>query len=115
MRMVTRPTVILSQQSTAQEFSGQVQDLGSSGILAYPELRHELPSDSRAGIPLECNMKTPFSVYKSGYVRLQPFLLIDRTWRFVTALSVHVRIVRSGCFTTCKERVAQDTYGVSSK
>ena len=71
--------MILSQQSTTQEFSGEVQDLGPSGVLAYTKLRHELPSGFRAGIPLECYVKTPFSIYKSGYVRLQSFLLIDRT------------------------------------
>jgi hypothetical protein len=71
--------MILTQLSTTQKFSGQVQDLGSSGVLTYPKLPHELPSDSRAGILLERDVKTPFSVHKSGYVRLQSFLLIDRT------------------------------------
>ena len=48
-------------------------------ILTNPELRYELPSASRARVPLDRYMKTSFSIYKTCYVRLQPFLLIDRT------------------------------------
>ena len=71
--------MVLTERSTTQELSSQVQDLGSRYVLAYPELRYELPSASRARIPLDRHMKTSFSVYKTGYVRLQSFLLIDRT------------------------------------
>ena len=106
--------MILTKRSTTQDSSSKVQDLGPTYVLAYPELWHELPTASRARVLLDCYVETPFSVYKSGYVRLQPFLLIDRTCRVITALYVHARIVLSGCITTFSELVAQDTYGVPS-
>ena len=71
--------MILSQQPTAEKLACKVQDLDTTYVLANSKLRHELPTAPRAGIPLDCYMKASFSIYKSGYVRLQPFLLIDRT------------------------------------
>jgi hypothetical protein len=107
--------MVLTERSTSQDFTSQGQDPDSRFILTDTKLRHELPTASRAGIPLDRYVETSFSVYKSGYVRLQSFLLIGRTWRIITSLCVHARIVHSGCITTFKERVAQDTNGVSSK
>ena len=63
-----------------------VQDLDSSLVLTYSKLRHELPSASCARVPLDRHVKTSFSVYESGYVRLQPFLLIGRTCHIFTTL-----------------------------
>ncbi len=59
-------------------------------------------------------MKATLSVYETRDVCVQPFLLIDRTWRIFTSPNVHARSIRSGCITTFWERVAQDSYGVSS-
>jgi len=56
-----------------------VQNLDSRLVLTYPKLRHKMPTASCARVPLDRYMKTSFSVYKSGYVRLQSFLLIGRT------------------------------------
>jgi hypothetical protein len=77
--VVIRAFVVLTQQPTADRLSSQVKNLDSTDILTDSKFWHELPTDSRARIPLDCDVETTFSVDKPGYVRLQPFLLIDRT------------------------------------
>jgi hypothetical protein len=77
--VIVRLAMILTKRTTTEELPSKVQDLGPRDILADSKLRHELPTASRAGIPLDGYVEASFSVYKTGYVRLQSFLLIDRT------------------------------------
>jgi hypothetical protein len=57
----------------------QVKDLPSFRALTDVELWYELPSSSRPLVPLDSDVKRTFSVDVTGYVGIQPFLLIDRT------------------------------------
>ena len=75
----------------------ELQELNSSNILADSELRHELHTHSRAGVPCDRHMEASFSIDESRDVRLQPFLLIDRTCRIFTIVGAHVRNVLCGC------------------
>jgi hypothetical protein len=50
-----------------------------ANILTNPEFGYELPSDTRTRIALGCYMKATLAIDETGDVRLQPFLLIDRT------------------------------------
>ena len=79
VRVVIRAFVVLTQQSAANRLPSQVKNLDSTDILTDSKLWHELPTDSRARISLNRDVETTFSIDKPGYVRLQPFLLIDRT------------------------------------
>ncbi len=81
--------MVLPDGSTIKTLSDQIEDLSPHEILTDSELRNELPSDSRTGILLDRDMKAAFSIYKPGYVRIQPFLLIDRTRHIVTAFGIH--------------------------
>jgi hypothetical protein len=71
--------VILAEPSAAQRGLNELQELKSDYILAYTELGDELPTRPRARIALDCHMKATLSIDETRYVRLQPFLLIDRT------------------------------------
>jgi hypothetical protein len=84
-RGVARSAVVLAYPSAAEPPSDQVEDLTSFRILADVELGHELPSGSRAGVPLNGDVKRTFSVYEARDVGIQPSLLIVRTRRIVTA------------------------------
>ena len=76
--------MILPNPCATEAPGDQVKDLTTFRCLADMELRHELPSGSRAWIPLDGNVKRTFSVDKPSYVGIQSFLLIVRTWRVVT-------------------------------
>ncbi len=95
--------MILTDRSTADLPPYQVKNLDPGDILTSSKLRHELPTAPRAGVPLNRHMKTTFSVNKTRDVRVQSFLLIDRTCHIFTSPDVHARIVRSGCITTFRE------------
>jgi hypothetical protein len=71
--------MILTKQSTPNQLPGEVKNPCPSNVLADAKRRHKLPTGSRAWVPLNRDVKATFSVYKTSYVRLQPFLLIDRT------------------------------------
>ena len=87
--MIIRAPVVLPDGPTADPCSDQVKDLRPTHVLADSELRHELPTDSRARVLLDRNVKASFSVDETGYLGIQPFLLIGRTCRIVTAPDVH--------------------------
>ena len=109
--------MILPYRSAADLTPNQIQDLGPTHVLAYSELRHELPTDSRTRVPLDRYVKASFSIDETCDVRIQPFLLIDRTCRIVTFLAVYdPRAYDPGVMaTTFRGRVAQDASGFSSK
>ncbi len=109
IRVIVRPSVVLSDRSTTNLPPYQVKNLESSDVLTDAELWDELPTATRTGVPLDRHMKTTFSVYKPRDIRVQPFLLIDRTCRIFTSSGVHARSVCSGCITTFRKRVAQDS------
>ena len=77
--------MVLAYPSAAKPSHYQVKDLTPLWILADMELRDELPSGPRPGIPLDGDVERPFSVDVTRNVGIQPFLLIDRTCRIVTA------------------------------
>jgi hypothetical protein len=104
--------MVLPQQSTTKRRLDELQQLTSHDVLAHPKLGHELPTDTRARIPLNRYVKASFAIHEARYVRFQPFLLIGRTCRIFTALGVHDRSVRRGCVTILRERVAQDTSAI---
>ena len=114
-RLVVRVSVVLPYRSTVQSLSNQIQDLRSTDVLTYSKLRDELPTNSRPLVLLDRYVKASFSIDESRDVRIQPFLLIDRTCRIVTFLGCHgaERTARVCCHGS-RERVAQDTYGFSS-
>ena len=116
IRPVLGAPVVLPNRPTADPLPDQVKDLGPAHVLAHTELRHKLPSHSRARIPLDRYVKAAFSIDESRNVRIQPFLLIGRTCRFFTALTVHgTRAYVSGVTAmTSQGRVAQDASGFSS-
>ena len=62
--------------------------------MADVELRHELPTNSGARVPLKRDMECAFAIDEASEVGIQPFLLIVRTDRIVTA---HRHIVPEGC------------------
>ena len=70
------------------------KDLPAVSALADMELRYELPTDSRTRVPLNGDVEGPFSVDVTRNVGIQPFLLIDRTCRIVTA---HCPRVMNSC------------------
>ncbi len=109
--------MILPYRSAADLTPNQIQNLGPTHVFAYSELRHELPTDSRTRVPLDRYVKASFSIDETCDVRIQPFLLIDRTCRIVTFLAVYdPRAYDPGVMaTTFRGRVAQDASGFSSK
>ena len=76
---VTRAVLILLYPSATEPKLYEVKDLTALGHLADMELGNELPSLLTSGIALDGDMKTPFAIDVAGDVRIQPFLLIDRT------------------------------------
>jgi len=77
--------MVLPDPSTAEPLPDQVKYLPAFRILADVELWNELPTNPRPRIPLNGDVEWPFSVDVSRNVGIQPFLLIDRTRRFVTS------------------------------
>ena len=86
--------MVLANPSTAEPLDDQVEDLPSFGILTDMELGDELPTGSRARVPLDRDVERTFSVDVAGYVGIKPFLLIDRTRHIVTA---HATTVEDRC------------------
>ncbi len=77
--VVIRSSMVLTDRSATDPPPYQVEDLDPDDVLADSELRHKLPTAPRAGVPLDRHVKTTFSVYETRDVRVQSFLLIDRT------------------------------------
>ena len=113
---IVAATVVLPYRSTSQSVLDEVQDLLPTHVLIDPELWHQLPAELCARVPLDRYMKAAFSIDEARYVRVQSFLLIGRTCRFVTVAKDHgPRAYGSGVMTTSScRRVAQDSYGYSS-
>src|SRR5207302_11438107 len=84
---VTRSPVVLPYVAAAKPGTKEVEDLRALGVLADTELWDELVPNSRARVPLHGYMKRALAVDEAGEVRVQPFLLIVRTDRIVTAWS----------------------------
>jgi hypothetical protein len=82
---VRRAAMVLLDPSTAEAVLNEVEDLTPLRVLADMELRHELPTDPRARISLNGNVEGSFSIDVARNVGIQPFLLVDRTCRIVTA------------------------------
>src|SRR5579884_1342097 len=102
--------MILADRSTTDPIPDQVEDLTTADVLTHSELGNDLPTKSCARVLLNRDVKAAFSIDESRYVRIQPFLLIGRTCRIVTAPVVHgPRAYVSGVMaTTFRGRVAQD-------
>ena len=81
--------MVLTDPSAAKPSLKEVEDLSSLRVLADVELRHELPTSSGARVPLECDVKRAFAIDEASKICIQPFLLIVRTDRIVTAHAVH--------------------------
>ena len=86
--------MVLLDPSTAQAPVDQVEDLPALAVLTDMELRHQLPTGLGARVPLDGDVERAFSVDVTGYVGVEPFLLIARTGRIVTA---HIHTLRRGC------------------
>ena len=82
---VQGPGVIAPDPATAEPQSDQVQDLTTLLVLADAELRDELPAGSRRCVPLNGDVERSLPVDETRDVSIQPFLLIGRTCRIVTA------------------------------
>src|ERR671918_72770 len=54
---VDRPPMVLPYPSTAEPLADQVEDLTAFGVLTYMELRDELPTGVRPGVPLDGDVK----------------------------------------------------------
>ena len=93
-RGVARTAVVLANASAAEPALEEIKDLSPLRILADVELRHELPTNSCARVPLNCYVKRTFSVDEASKISIQPFLLIVRTDRIFTA---HAHTLRRGC------------------
>jgi hypothetical protein len=76
---VLRSAMVLLDPSAAQPVLDEVEDLTPLRVLADMELRHELPTNPRARIPLDGNVEGSFSIDVARDVGIQPFLLVDRT------------------------------------
>src|SRR5580658_7008627 len=77
--VVARAFVILPDHPAIKSLSNEVENLDPRHILTNSELRNELKTDSRTGIPLDGYVKATFSINKTCDVGVQSFLLIDRT------------------------------------
>ena len=80
--------MILADCSTVETLADEVEDLGPRRVLTDMELRHELPTHPSSRMTLYSHVKRTLAVYEAGDVRIQPFLLIDRTRHIVTAHTV---------------------------
>ena len=84
-RRVGGAGVIAPDPAAAESRCDQVEDLATLRVLADVELRDELPADSRRCVPLNGDVEGSFPVDETRDVGIQPFLLIGRTCRIVTA------------------------------
>ena len=82
---VGRTGVIPPDATAAEPSRDQVEDLSALRILADVKLRDELPAGSRRWVPLYGDVERSLPVDESRDVSIQPFLLIGRTCRIVTA------------------------------
>ncbi len=81
--------MVLSQRSAVETLLDEDQDLKPRDVLTHAELGNELPTGSRARIPLQSYMKAAFAIDEACDVRIQSFLLIGRTCRFFTSSTIH--------------------------
>jgi hypothetical protein len=88
-RGVARTAMVLPDVSTAEPVAKEIEDLASLRVLADMELRHELETSPSARVPLDCYVKRSLTVNEASEVSIQPFLLIVRTDRIVTAHAGH--------------------------
>src|SRR5205807_8335947 len=93
-RGVRRSAVVLTYPSAAKPLPNQVEDLSALGRLTDMELGDQLITKPGARVPLDSDVERPVSVDIAADVGVQPFLLIARTGRIVTA---HVITLRRGC------------------
>lgn len=105
---VARTAMVLPDPSTAKPALEEIEDLSPFRILADVELGHELEASSSARVPLNGYMKRAFAIDEASEVCIQPFLLIVRTDRIVTA---HAGTLRRRCDMNEYRRIL----GVSSK
>ena len=84
-RRVGGAGVIPPDPAAAESRCDQVEDLTTLCVLADMELRDELPAGSRRFVPLNGDVERSFPVDETRDVSIQPFLLIGRTCRIVTA------------------------------
>ena len=78
-RGVPRPCVVGLDPTAAKPSLQCVEDAPALRRLADVELWNELPSDPRASVALQRNVERALAVNETGEIRIQPFLLIDRT------------------------------------
>jgi hypothetical protein len=84
-RRVRGTGMIRPNPSAAEPPQDQVKDLTPLGTLTDVELRDELPAGNRRCVPLDCDVERSLPVDETRDVSIQPFLLIGRTCRIVTA------------------------------
>jgi hypothetical protein len=84
-RGVARTAMVLSDVSATEAELKEIEDLSSLWTLVASELRNELETSPRRGVPLDGDVKRALTVDEAGEVSIQPFLLIVRTDRIVTA------------------------------
>jgi hypothetical protein len=84
-RRVGRAGMIPPDATAAKAARDQVQDLAALRVLTDMELRDELPSGNRRWVLLNGDVERSLSVDETRDVGIQPFLLIGRTCRVVTA------------------------------
>jgi hypothetical protein len=86
--------VVLTDPSAAEPALEEVEDLSPLRVLTDVELGDQLPSGSGTRVPLECDVERAFAIDEASKICIQPFLLIVRTDRIVTA---HADTLRMGC------------------
>jgi hypothetical protein len=77
--VVIRATMVLADAPTADLPLDEVGNLSPYDILTDPELGSKLPTNPASWVALNCYVKTTFTIDETRNVRVQPFLLIDRT------------------------------------
>ena len=74
--------------TASEPHADQFKHLDPVAVLADMERRYKLKSDPRGRAALHRDRETPFSVYVTRDVAIQPFLLIVRTRHVVTIVNV---------------------------
>ena len=85
--------MVLTNLTAAKATGDEIEDLTPFTVLAYAELRYQLPTGPGACVPTDCYVERTFSIDETRNIRIQPFLLIVRTgWIF----TVHAHSLRRG-------------------
>ena len=86
--------MVLANATAAESACDDVENLSPFSVLAYMELRNQLPAGPGAIVSADRYVERTFSIDKTRDICIQPFLLIVRTEWIVTA---HRDTLGKGC------------------